>query len=55
VIPYLFIQEESVRRKHLLKLAIIISVGVLIAIAAAVHFLYMPLDVLLLKAFARLS
>jgi succinoglycan biosynthesis transport protein ExoP len=55
VIPYLFIQEESVRRKHLLKLAIIISVGVVIAIAVAVHFLYMPLDVLLLKAFARLS
>ena len=55
VIPYLFIQEESVRRKQLFKLATIITAGVMIAIAVAVHFLYMPLDILLVKTFARLA
>jgi succinoglycan biosynthesis transport protein ExoP len=55
VIPYLFIQEESVRRKRLVKLAIIITVGIVVTLALAVHFLYMPLDVLLVKAFARLA
>jgi succinoglycan biosynthesis transport protein ExoP len=58
VIPYLIIQEEQeewVRRKRLLKLAIIITVCVMIAIAAAIHFLYMPLDILFTKILARLG
>jgi len=53
VIPYLFIQEERVRRKRLIKLAIFITVCVVITIAVAVNFLYMPLDILLMKPFAR--
>lgn len=55
VIPYLFIEEETVRRKRLFKLAIIMTAGMVIAIAVAVHFLYMPLDILLMKAFVRLA
>ena len=53
VIPYLFIQEEWDRRKRLLKLAIVITVCVVITIAVAVNFLYMPLNILLMKPFAR--
>ncbi|MGA7749955.1 MAG: hypothetical protein WCA63_07375, partial [Gallionella sp.] len=53
VIPYLFIQEEIVRRNRMIKLAIVITVCVVIAIAVAVNFLYMPLDILLMKPFAR--
>ncbi|MEO8342705.1 MAG: lipopolysaccharide biosynthesis protein [Gallionella sp.] len=55
VIPYLFIKEEAVRRKRLYKLAMIVTIGMVIAIAVAVHFLYMPLDVLLVKTFAKLA
>lgn len=55
IIPYLFIQEEWVRRKRLLKLGVIITVCAVIVIAVALHFLYMPLDILLVKIFARLT
>lgn len=54
VIPYLVIHEEEVRRKNFRKLAIIASVWGLIVIALALHFLYMPLNVLITKILARL-
>ena len=54
VIPYLHIQEEWVRSKRLLKRAIIITICAVIIIAVALHFLYMPLNDLLMKIFARL-
>ena len=53
VIPYLFIQEEKVRRRHTIRLATVITVFVVIAIAVAVNFLYMPLKTLLMLPFAR--
>jgi polysaccharide biosynthesis transport protein len=53
VVPYLFIQEEMVRRKRQIKLAIIMAVCVVVIIAVAVHFLYMPLNILLMMPFAR--
>lgn len=55
VIPYLFVQEEWDRRKRLLKLGIIITVCVVIVSTVALHFLYMPLNILWVKIFARLT
>lgn len=54
VIPYLYIQEEWVRNKRLLKRTTIITICAVIVIALALHFLYMPLNILLMKIFARL-
>ena len=54
VIPYLYIQEEWVRNKRLLKRTTIITICAVIVIAVALHFLYMPLNILLMKIFARL-
>jgi polysaccharide biosynthesis transport protein len=54
VIPYLVIQAEEVHRKNLLKSVIIASICAVIVIAVAIHFLYMPLNVLLTKILARL-
>lgn len=55
VIPYLYIQEEWVRSKRLLKWATIVAVCVVTIIAVALHFLYMPLNVLLMTIFSRLT
>lgn len=55
VIPYLPVQEEGIRRKRMLKRAIIAAVMALIAAVVALHFLYMPLDDLLIKILARLG
>lgn len=55
VIPYLVIREEEIRKKRLIKLSAIVFVGALIAGAAAIHFFYMPLDIVLSKIHARLS
>ena len=55
VIPYLFIQEESVRRKRLVKLAIITTICVVIVTLTLLHFLYMPLNVLFVKFLSRLA
>lgn len=54
VIPYLPVQEEGIRRKRMLKRAAIAVVVALIAAVAALHFMYMPLDSLLIKILARL-
>ncbi|MDO8413479.1 MAG: Wzz/FepE/Etk N-terminal domain-containing protein [Gallionellaceae bacterium] len=55
VIPYLFIHEEWARRKQLLRQAVIITVCAVLIIALALHFLYMPLNVLLVKIFSGLA
>ena len=55
VIPYLPILEDEVRRKRMYIQAIIAAIVTLIAIAAALHFLYMPLDSLFMKIMARLT
>ena len=54
VIPYLVIEEEEMRRKRMLKSAIITSVLAVILIALALHFFYMPLSDLFTKILARL-
>ena len=54
VIPYLFIEEESVRKKRMVKWAIIISSIVIITFLVGLHFLYMPLNTLFVKIFARM-
>ena len=54
VIPYLFIEEEAVRKKRMIKWATIISSGVIITLLAALHFFYMPLNTLFVKIFARM-
>lgn len=55
VIPYLPIHEEGVRRKRMFKRAIIAAVVALITAVAALHFLYMPLDILFMNILARLG
>lgn len=55
VIPYLVIEEEEVRKKRMIKLAIIAFIFAVIAVAAALHFLYMPLDMMFTKILARLA
>ncbi|MBI5659251.1 MAG: lipopolysaccharide biosynthesis protein [Nitrosomonadales bacterium] len=55
VIPYLVTCEEEARRKRLLKLSAIAFFGSAIAAAAAIHFFFMPLDIVLTKIQARLS
>jgi len=54
VIPYIPIKEEGERRERQRKLAIKIAVGVGIAAVVALHFLYMPLDAMIMKILARL-
>jgi polysaccharide biosynthesis transport protein len=54
VIPYLPIPEEGIRRKRMLRLAITAAIVALIAAAVALHFLYMPLNILFMKILAGL-
>jgi hypothetical protein len=53
VIPYIPIEEELVHRKLMFKRAIIAAVATLIVAVVAFHFLYMPLNILLIKILAR--
>ena len=55
VIPYLYITEETVRKKRMLKFASIITVCLVITTLAALHFLYLPLNDMLLKIFSRMA
>lgn len=54
VIPYIYVKEEWERRKRLIKSAITITVITVVTIAVALHFLYMPLNILFMKIFSRL-
>jgi len=53
VIPYLPVKEEGIRRKRMLRQAIIAAIVLLIAAIVAVHFLYMPLDSLFIKILTK--
>ncbi len=54
VIPYIYVKEEWERRERLIKSAITTTIVAVITIAVALHFLYMPLNILLAKIFSRL-
>jgi uncharacterized protein involved in exopolysaccharide biosynthesis len=54
-IPYLAIHEDLERKKRLLRLLIIATVAVLFLAIAGLHFMYMPLDSLLIKMLSRLG
>lgn len=53
-IPYLSTRAEEVRRRKMLKWGLVAAVIALIVVLVIVHFLIMPLDVLLAKILARL-
>ncbi len=55
VVPYIIIPEEEERRKRLRKLAIKTAVVALIVALVAIHFLYMPLNVMFVKILASLG
>jgi succinoglycan biosynthesis transport protein ExoP len=52
-IPYIVIEDEVLRRKRLLKWVAIAAVAVIVISTALLHFLYMPLDILMMKIIAR--
>jgi succinoglycan biosynthesis transport protein ExoP len=52
-IPYIVIEEEVLGRKLLLKKAAIVVAAVILISAVLMHFLYMPLDILMMKIIAR--
>lgn len=54
VIPYILIPEEDERKKRQRKLAIKAAIVALIAGLLAIHFFYMPLNVMFVKILARL-
>jgi len=54
VIPFLPIEEDFVRRKLMIKRVIIAVGAALILAIVALHFLYMPLDILFMKILDRL-
>lgn len=53
VIPYIVIQDEITGRKLLIKRLAIATTTLVLLSAVLLHFLYMPLDILLLKILAR--
>jgi polysaccharide chain length determinant protein (PEP-CTERM system associated) len=52
-IPYIPTEGEARQRKRMIKRTVIGSVAALLVILLLVHFLYMPLDILLMKILAR--
>lgn len=55
VIPYIAVAHERQKRRRSYLWAALVVVGVVAAVAAAVHFLYWPLDVLLTKWLLKLG
>lgn len=55
IIPYLTIQEDLERKKRILKLAMVTALSVLLVVLLALHFLYIPIDELIIKILARIS
>jgi polysaccharide chain length determinant protein (PEP-CTERM system associated) len=53
VIPYIFIEDEVLGRKRLLKIVVIVATAVIVISATLLHFFYMPLDLLMMKIIAR--
>jgi polysaccharide chain length determinant protein (PEP-CTERM system associated) len=54
-IPYMVIDEEVKRRRRMLRNGLIVLVVLGLAAVAAVHFLYMPLDMVMIKIMTRLG
>jgi succinoglycan biosynthesis transport protein ExoP len=52
-IPYIVIEDEVIGRKRLLKRVAIAVAAVIVISAVLLHFLYMPLDILMMKIIAR--
>jgi succinoglycan biosynthesis transport protein ExoP len=52
-IPYIVIEDEVIGRKRLLKRAAIAIVAVIVIAAILLHFVYMPLDILMMKIIVR--
>lgn len=52
-IPYIVIEDEVIDRKRLLKRVAIAVAAVIVLAAVLLHFLYMPLDILMIKIIAR--
>ncbi len=55
VIPYLPLQEEGMRRRRMLRWFLIAAIAILVWVLAAIHFLYMPLEILFVKILAILA
>jgi succinoglycan biosynthesis transport protein ExoP len=53
VIPYIVIEEEIVGRKRLIKRVAVGIAALIVVSATLLHFLYMPLDILVMKIIAR--
>mgnify|MGYP000302885031 CR=1 FL=1 len=54
-LPYIETLEERARRRRWLKRLVVMAVLGLVIIVAAVHFLYMPLDLLTIRIISRLG
>lgn len=54
VLPYLPGPEDGIRRKRMISLAIKIAIAALIVSVLALHFMYMPLDLIYTKFLARI-
>jgi uncharacterized protein involved in exopolysaccharide biosynthesis len=52
-IPYIVIEDEVIGRKRLLKRLAVVVVAVIAISAVMLHFLYMPLDILMMKIIER--
>jgi uncharacterized protein involved in exopolysaccharide biosynthesis len=55
LVPYITIAQESAQRRKLLLRLLGAAVALFLVALLAVHFLYMPLDVLIVKVMLRLS
>lgn len=55
VIPYLPLEEEGMRRRRMLRWFLIAAAAILVWVLAAIHFLYMPLEILFVKILAILA
>jgi succinoglycan biosynthesis transport protein ExoP len=53
VIPYIVIEEEVLGRKRLLKKVAIVVAALIVISTVLLNFLYMPLDILMMKIIAR--
>ncbi len=54
VLPFLPDPEDEIRRKRLLKRAIIATIAAVIGSMIVLHFIYMPLDAMFMKLIARI-
>jgi capsular polysaccharide biosynthesis protein len=52
-IPYIVVEEEVLGRKRLLKRLAIAAIAVIVISTILLHFVYMPLDILMMKIIAR--